>query len=83
MQGTINYTIEQGFILELEQRKGLTELYPFDTMKVDDSFLLGSFNNTVRTSCLNRAKYFSDQEGKDKKFSSRMTVEGYRIWRIK
>lgn len=81
--GTINYVIEKGFILDHEERKGLNENYPWDKMKVDDSFLLGSFDNKVRNTCMNSCLYFKGKYKTKKDFKSRMTDEGFRIWRTK
>jgi hypothetical protein len=83
MKGQIKYIVEKGVDITFEERKRLTSLYPFDTMEVDDSFLLGSHDDKVRTTILQRAKYWAKIEGEGKQFKTRMTDDGFRIWRTK
>ena len=80
--GTINYVIEKGIILEADVRKSLNDNYPWDSLEVGDSFLLGSFDNKVRTACMNSWGYFKRKYKSKMNMKSRMTEEGFRIWRI-
>ncbi len=73
MSKTTEFKIEKGFSIPKAKKK-----YPFSTMEVGDSFLVGNDNlKSIRSSAYNYASK------NHKKFAVRETPEGHRCWRIK
>jgi hypothetical protein len=62
----------------LPETRGRYPKYPWQSMKVGDSFLFPGGTNPQ--SCYNISKYAGLRTGH--KFAARKTPEGYRCWRI-
>jgi hypothetical protein len=58
--------------------------YPFEKMKVGDSFLVPAANKNAACRIANKVSVSAHMEGKriGAKFSRRVTSEGVRIWRV-
>jgi len=56
---------------------GRSMVYPWKEMEIGDSFLLKSDVKTASRQCWAAAKRYAPR-----RFASRKTPEGYRVWRI-
>jgi hypothetical protein len=72
------YTIEKGIpIPPIKQ----ASTYPFNTMEVDDSFLVETDREDIVESARSAAQWHAQKYGK--KFVTRTVEGGLRIWRVK
>lgn len=79
--------VEKGVPLPFGKARGYQRRYPFDKMKVGDSFFIPSNDPEVRrTNLLNAAAHYRNWSRKpsDKHFRVKTALEGkgFRVWRI-
>lgn len=77
------FKVESGIPMERQPRE---TKYPFDKMKVTDSFLVpknGKSPNSIRPAIYAALKNFNKNQKKPIKLSMLTVKEGLRVWRIK
>jgi hypothetical protein len=57
--------------------------FPFENMKIGDSFLVSQNTKTIQSYLITRANRFCNIKELNWKFSTRKTTDGYRVFRVK
>ncbi len=78
MKNEFKHEIEKG--VEMPDRKGNTSHYPFEAMKIEDSFIAGKYTDEL-VNKVNGAMYYYAKK-LNCKFSMRKVGEYLRVWRV-